>query len=390
MRALAVRVTDTETGQEADFRFVHATVRIGRAEECELRLASGAISRRHGSLAFDGAKVTYADLGSTNGSLLNGVPCKPNVAVELEDGATICVGQILLKVTVADAVAASAKATFPDRPISTESENLDAKTVVLLSGSSPLARPAPLSRSKLAPISLGDADSRGEHPTSIPEAALSTLPSPNPAPECLPASLEPRRMDVLAGLERIAAQERGNADRELLLAARTALESLARDLAVVRSSEDRRVTWRELLHDAVSTRATRSATSPVAIPGPREIPIADVPLNQWPETRLLDHRQQQGPRLVALGDDAGVPFFLLDKAELTIGRDEDCDIIIAHSSVSRNHARIVSNAGRWTLIDLDSANGVFVDGARFRSAEIKHGSLVQIGRVRFQASFTVE
>lgn len=402
MRALAVRVTATETGQEADFRFVQSPVRLGRAGECELRLVAGPVSRRHGSLDFDGAKVTYTDLGSTNGSLVNGVPSKPKVAVEVEDGATICVGQILLRVAVADAgaadhVADSARAAFPDGSVSTEPEDLDAKTVVLLTGSCPLARPAPLSRPKLVPKSPGATVSGGAHPTWHPATAARALPAPNletippPAQGCLPASLELGRADVLAGLERLADQERSDADRELLLAARTALESLAKDLAVARSSDDGRVQWRDLLDDAVASRLARSATPLVATPSSlRETPGADVPLNPWPETRVLDRRQQHGPRLVALGDDAGAPFFLLDKAELTIGRGEDCDIVIAHSSVSRTHARIVSNGAHWTLIDLDSANGIFVDGARFRSAEIKHGSLVQIGRVRFHVSFSAE
>ncbi len=399
-RALIVRVTDTETGEEADFRFVRWPLRVGRAPECELRLLARPISRHHGSLDLDAERVMYTDLGSTNGSLVGGVPSKPRVAVEVEEGATICVGQIFLRVTIASAdpsdhAAGSAMVTFPGRPTGTEYEVPDVKTVVLLSGSCPLARPAAVPRSKLTPIYLGAAAPRGEHPAWIPEAASPLLAlevSPPPEPERVSASLEPEKPDVLSGLERIAAQGLTRADRELLLAARAALESLARDLAEARScGDDGSDRWRELLDNAVSGWATRLATPPPMVNPPRlhEAPIELTPLNLWPETRILKRSQQQGPRLVAL-DDAGAPSFLLDKAELTIGRGEDCDIVIAHSSVSRNHARIVSEGVRWTLIDLDSANGIFVDGVRFKSTEIKHGSVVQIGQVRFQVSFLAE
>ena len=64
----------------------------------------------------------------------------------------------------------------------------------------------------------------------------------------------------------------------------------------------------------------------------------------------------------APGDD-GVVVHLLDSAqgqplqswrferrdEITIGRGDDCDVVIGNQQVSRAHARIVLQAGRWTL-----------------------------------------
>ena len=45
---------------------------IGRAEECSLRVNSEAISRQHCVISFDGHEVRIRDLGSRNGTFVNG------------------------------------------------------------------------------------------------------------------------------------------------------------------------------------------------------------------------------------------------------------------------------------------------------------------------------
>lgn len=59
----------------------------------------------------------------------------------------------------------------------------------------------------------------------------------------------------------------------------------------------------------------------------------------------------------------------LDKGMMTIGRDENCDIILDSNTISRNHARIFENGSDWYLEDLGSVNGMSVDGKRVRSRE---------------------
>ncbi len=65
------------------------TVVIGRSRECDVRLADTNVSRRHAELRQDGATYWLVDLGSTNGTDLNG----RRVAREkLSDGDTITIG----------------------------------------------------------------------------------------------------------------------------------------------------------------------------------------------------------------------------------------------------------------------------------------------------------
>jgi len=64
----------------------------------------------------------------------------------------------------------------------------------------------------------------------------------------------------------------------------------------------------------------------------------------------------------------------------TIGRDPECDVLIADSSVSRFHVRISPLSGRWHVEDLDSGNGSFLDSVRIREAVLPMTSSLQLGR----------
>jgi transcriptional regulator with PAS, ATPase and Fis domain len=64
---------------------------------------------------------------------------------------------------------------------------------------------------------------------------------------------------------------------------------------------------------------------------------------------------------------------------LLIGRQSDCDIVLDVPAVSRLHAEVAFRSGGWSVRDLDSRNGVFVDGRRIREAPLLHQSQLRIG-----------
>lgn len=69
----------------------------------------------------------------------------------------------------------------------------------------------------------------------------------------------------------------------------------------------------------------------------------------------------------------------VDKDEFVIGRGNDCAIVLPERQVSRYHAKIVSERGRFTLFDLDSKNGTHLNGNRvIGSVELKDGDEIQI------------
>jgi len=63
----------------------------------------------------------------------------------------------------------------------------------------------------------------------------------------------------------------------------------------------------------------------------------------------------------------------------TIGREANCDIVLDHASVSRQHARIYQDPfGRWIVEDLDSRNGVIVNGQQVKAQAISPGQKIFI------------
>ena len=69
----------------------------------------------------------------------------------------------------------------------------------------------------------------------------------------------------------------------------------------------------------------------------------------------------------------------LQQPTMTIGRDPSSDIHLDEDSVSRRHARIDVSRDATTVCDLDSTNGVFINGHRIRQSELKEGDRLHLG-----------
>ncbi|HID64584.1 MAG TPA: FHA domain-containing protein [Anaerolineae bacterium] len=71
--------------------------------------------------------------------------------------------------------------------------------------------------------------------------------------------------------------------------------------------------------------------------------------------------------------------WMIDRDNVIIGREEDCDIVLPSRQVSRNHARIRRSGGRHILEDLGSKNGTFVNGRQLTEPyTLQDGDEVQI------------
>lgn len=62
-----------------------------------------------------------------------------------------------------------------------------------------------------------------------------------------------------------------------------------------------------------------------------------------------------------------------------LGRDRECQVRIDDGRVSRRHARVAYNGSEWRIEDLDSGNGLHVNGRRVQSAPIKPSLAVSLG-----------
>ena len=73
--------------------------------------------------------------------------------------------------------------------------------------------------------------------------------------------------------------------------------------------------------------------------------------------------------------------FPLDQAEITIGRGLGNHLVLNDSSVSRNHARVFLEEGRFVLEDLGSTNGTTVNGEVAEKRLLQSGDIVSVGEV---------
>jgi len=97
----------------------------------------------------------------------------------------------------------------------------------------------------------------------------------------------------------------------------------------------------------------------------------------------LDEFGLEGPALVvrAGGGRAGESF--RPAGERTrIGRSPDCDIFLDDVTVSRNHAVLIEENGKFFVEDQSSLNGTFVNRHRIDRVPLEEGDELQVGKYR--------
>lgn len=75
--------------------------------------------------------------------------------------------------------------------------------------------------------------------------------------------------------------------------------------------------------------------------------------------------------------------WVLERPEIVVGRSVQADISIDSHMLSRRHVVLRRRDGEYQVTDLDSANGLYLNGVRAHSAVLREGDLVQIGDVVF-------
>ena len=91
-------------------------------------------------------------------------------------------------------------------------------------------------------------------------------------------------------------------------------------------------------------------------------------------------------KLVVLSSNFKGQEFELSRPQMIIGRTDENDIVINHRSISRNHAKLVRepDTARYTISDLQSSNGVRVNGSDYGKVELRRGDVIDLGHVRLR------
>lgn len=83
----------------------------------------------------------------------------------------------------------------------------------------------------------------------------------------------------------------------------------------------------------------------------------------------------------------GDPIPLLKKS-LLVGRRESCDIVLRFSNVSAHHCQLTVNAGYWRVRDMQSRNGVKVNGVRVTDKRLDPGDILSVAKHNYEVRYS--
>lgn len=89
--------------------------------------------------------------------------------------------------------------------------------------------------------------------------------------------------------------------------------------------------------------------------------------------------------LVPTGGGDSIPLL---KAKLLVGRRSSCDISLRFPNVSSHHCELELVNGYWHVRDLNSRNGIKVNGIRCDAKWLMPGDVVSVAKHQFQVNYT--
>ena len=78
----------------------------------------------------------------------------------------------------------------------------------------------------------------------------------------------------------------------------------------------------------------------------------------------------------------------VDKRRVVLGRSRECDIQVEDANVSRRHAELRQEGATYWIVDLDSTNGIEVNGRQVKRAKLEWGDTFTVGAT--EVTFTTE
>jgi pSer/pThr/pTyr-binding forkhead associated (FHA) protein len=89
--------------------------------------------------------------------------------------------------------------------------------------------------------------------------------------------------------------------------------------------------------------------------------------------------------LMPVGGGDPIPLF---KKSLLVGRRESCDIVLRFSNVSAHHCQMTVTGGYWHVRDLQSRNGVKVNGVRATDKRLDPGDILSIAKHKYEVQYS--
>ncbi len=319
-----------------------AELSLGRDPSCDIHIDSPGVSRRHARLLLQGQETILEDLGSSNGTFVNGVRLRPSSS--LAPGDEIRLGQ---------AITFTYQAELPVQATLVEGTQIES----LL--------PAGTLQEQLPPTNA----------TLVGEESLTGL-------RFQPAQ-PPQLIVTIAGEP---PQSYPLTQPQIHLG-----RSPENQLIVNSPIVSRRHAILEQVHLGYQLTVLPDAANPVLFEGR---PLSAPHLLQPGDTLRIGSLDPgsmvtltfQAPGAVAALQATAHPITFGSKTVISLGRDPGNDVVLPSPSVSRFHAQVERVGQRFRLRDLRSANGTFVNDQRVESQEVwlQPSDVIRIGRHTFR------
>lgn len=115
--------------------------------------------------------------------------------------------------------------------------------------------------------------------------------------------------------------------------------------------------------------------------GARALEDESTVLKQAVAPPRIEHRR--AAHILSLIEGGKNERFLLDGPELILGRGADADLQVASTELSRRHVIFRARDDEYLCEDLDSKNGVFLNGVKIHRALLRDRDELQMGSLVF-------
>ena len=337
------------------------SVSIGRIAGNDIVIPDSALSRQHARVDVTADGVSVVDLGSLNGIYVNDEPVRDSC--ELHHGDTIRIGRTTITLHAPDLAPAPSS---PDTELADGTGATEGSAELSTERTTPLLdEPASIPESTLlveavpesAPFQTGaDGEKSGDEKESL-DFAADGGDGQHPAAWNEPWSAEQPRQPI-----------EFNNHGDHYVASESSAEPMSAATSTDGSSQRTNASSAELVPDDLTVLA----------------PSSEVLELQWDDASGQQSATSPEPAGYLVLNEIRTPLYTV----LTIGRAEGNDIRMdADRMMSRSHARFEARGSDVWLIDLESANGSFVNGERVADPTLLHdGDEVRCGgaELRFE------
>lgn len=71
----------------------------------------------------------------------------------------------------------------------------------------------------------------------------------------------------------------------------------------------------------------------------------------------------------------------LNRSQVYIGRDPECEVHIPTTTISRQHVRIFCRGEEYHVEDLDSTNGTYINGVKIKRCVLRNNDQITVGDI---------